>query len=114
MRQQVNPNAQMDDFREIWLAHFAYDRPPGERPAPTGLVCRELRSGRELRLGREELAGGPSPFPTGHDVLFVAYDSPAALGCLLSMGWALPENVLDLHAEFRRLNSGLLPPGDYA
>ncbi len=30
------------------------------------------------------------------------------------MGWPLPERVVDLHAVFRRLTSGILDPGDYA
>jgi hypothetical protein len=44
--------------------------------------------------------------------LFVAYYASAEMGCHLALGWPLPENVLDLYAEFRNLTNGLpLPYG---
>src|SRR5262249_25375326 len=38
------------------------------------------------------------------------YYASAELGCHLALGWPLPVRVLDLHAEFRRLTSGLTVP----
>jgi hypothetical protein len=100
----------LDDYTEVWLADFTFDRPPGERPTPTRLAARELRSGATVVC-----EGGPSPpYPVGPDALFVAYGAPAALGCHLALGWPLPASVLDLHAEFRRSVAGLEPVSGHA
>jgi hypothetical protein len=73
-------------------------------------VAREYRSGRTLRLWQDELqARDAPPYPTGPDVLFVAYYASAELGCHLALGWPMPERVLDLFAEFRCLTNGLEP-----
>jgi hypothetical protein len=102
----------LDDFNEVWLVNFEFDRRPGERPTPVGLEARERRGGRLVRLEQGGLGGG-APYPPNPEALVVFYDGPAALGCHLALGWPMPARVLDLHAEFRRLTSGLLPPGDY-
>ncbi len=54
-------------------------------------------------------ASGP-PYAVLDDVLFVAYYSSAEFKCHLSLGWALPANVLDLYVEFRVLTNGCPPP----
>lgn len=46
------------------------------------------------------------PYDTGKDVLFVAYFASAEMSCHLSLGWPLPENLLDLYTEFRVLTNG--------
>jgi hypothetical protein len=106
------PLSRYGEYPEIWLDHFSFNRQPGERPLPTGLVAREYRSGRFLRFGKEIVSIGP-PYPLGRNALFVTYNAPDALGCHLALGWGMPERVLDLHAEFRCQKSGLIDPGDY-
>ncbi len=101
----------LDAYREIWLVDFEFQAPPGERPDPVCLVASELRSGRTLRLWRDDLrACRDPPYPTGPDTLFVAYFASAELGCHLALGWPLPARVLDLYAEFRDRTNGLRPP----
>ncbi|MDZ4784247.1 MAG: DNA polymerase [Planctomycetia bacterium] len=98
----------IDTFREIWLADFEFSAPPGERPQPLCLVAREFRSGRLLRLWRDELhALRIPPFDTGRRTLFVAYYASAELGCYLSLDWPMPERILDLYVEFRNASNGL-------
>jgi hypothetical protein len=46
-------------FREIWLADFEFSAKPGENPEPVCLVAWELRSGRKLRLWRDEFGSAP-------------------------------------------------------
>jgi DNA polymerase-1 len=103
----------LDAFREVWLVGFEFAAPPGERPDPVCLVAREYRTGRTLRLWRDDLRDRREPpYPIGPDVLFVAYYAAAELGCHLALGWPLPARILDLFAEFRNRTNGLsLPHG---
>ena len=98
-------------FPHVWLADFEFHQPDGGRPMPLCLVAREYRSGQTLRYWADELTAMTSaPFPTGADVMFVAYYSSAELGCFLSLGWALPARVLDLFVEFRCMTNGMTVP----
>ena len=58
------------------------------------------------RLWRDEFGVAP-PYPTGPDVLFVAYYASAEIGCHLALGWPVPERVLDLFTEFRNHTNGI-------
>ena len=101
----------MRRFKEIWSVDFEFFGEPGERQSPVCLVAREVLSDRKLRIGWDELDKMKvPPYPIGPDSLFVAYYASAELGCHLSLGWPLPENVLDLYAEFRNLTNGLPTP----
>ena len=103
----------IDDFSEIWLVQFQHDQPCGEPPTPVSLEAKEYRGGRLLRFGQEELRRPAPPSPVSPETLFVAYDAAVALGCHLALGWPMPARILDLHAEFRCLTSGLDVPGGY-
>ncbi len=101
----------MRRFKEIWLVDFEFSAPPGERQDPVCLVARELVSSKNMRIWRDELKKMKKPpYPTGKDMLFVAYYASAEMGCHLSLGWPLPENLLDLFPEFRRMSNGLITP----
>lgn len=100
----------LDGYREVWLVDFEFSAPPGERPDPVCLAARELRSGRTLRLWQDELWDRRTPpYPTGPDVLFVAYFASAELGCHLALEWPMPERILDLYVEFRAATNGRDP-----
>jgi len=96
-------------FEEIWLHDFEFISEPGERPDVVCLAARELRSGRTLRLWRDELSKQP-PYRTDRGVLFVSYVANAECACHLSLRWAVPTNVLDLSPVFRNLTNGRLTP----
>src|SRR6266511_2392192 len=96
-------------FKGLWAVDFEFEAPPGEAPRPVCMVARELRSGRLLRLWRDALPAQP-PFPVGPDSLFIAYAAQAELGCFLELGWALPQRVLDLYAEFSEATNGWKRP----
>ena len=104
----------MTPFRECWACDFEFRADPGERPWPVCMVARELHSGREIRLWRDELLKLRSaPFDTGADAVFVAYFASAELGCFLALDWPPPVNVLDLYAEHRAETNGVpVPCGD--
>jgi hypothetical protein len=92
-------------FAEIWAVDFEYDAKPGENPEPVCLVAWELRSGRKVRLWRNEFGPEP-PYQTGPASLFIAYYASAEVGCHLALGWPLPQCVLDLFTEFRNHTNG--------
>jgi DNA polymerase I len=96
----------LEIYREVWLVDSEFVARPGERPWPVCLVAWELLSGRKIRLWYTEFKSTP-PYPTGPDVLFVAYYASAELGVHLALGWPLPERILDLFTEFRNRTNGL-------
>src|SRR5262249_38084588 len=89
----------LDAFREVWAADFEFVAAPGGRPEAVSLVARELKTGRPVRLWRDQFGTAP-PYPTDPDCLFIAYYASAELGCHLALGWPLPARVLDLYTEF--------------
>jgi hypothetical protein len=100
-----------DQYSKIWLVDFEFSAPPGERPTPLCLVAREFRSDTLVRVWLDNPADPPPcPFSTGPESLFVAYYASAEFGCMLSLGWPLPERVVDLFVEFRNTTNGLPKP----
>jgi DNA polymerase-1 len=96
-------------FEEIWLHDFEFVPQPGERPDVVCLGARELRSGRTLRLWRDELCRQP-PYRTDDGALFVSFVANAECACHLALGWPLPANVLDVSPAFRNLTNGRTTP----
>jgi DNA polymerase I len=96
-------------FEEIWLHDFEFVSRPGERPDVVCLAARELRSGRTLRLWRDELGEQP-PYRTDDGALFVNFVANAECACHLALGWPLPVNVLDLSPAFRNQTNGRYTP----
>ena len=95
--------------RAVVVLDFEFVATTGERPVPVCLVARELRTGQSWRLWRDQLGPRP-PYPTGPDVLLVAYYASAELGCHRALGWPLPTCILDLFTEFRNHTNGRPPP----
>jgi DNA polymerase-1 len=99
------------DFEFEFGGHATFDDAgrSGERQRPVCMVARDLRSGQEWRLWRDEFGPMP-PFPIGSDSVFVAYYASAELGCFRALGWSKPANILDLFVEFRDRTNGLTTP----
>jgi DNA polymerase-1 len=93
-------------FAEIWAVDFEFGAKAGENPTPVCLVARELRSGRKFRVWHDQFGAVP-PYPTGSNVLFVAYYASAEIGCHLTLDWPVPQRLLDLFTEFRNLTNGI-------
>ena len=93
-------------FREIWACDFEFAAGGGERPDAVCLVALELRSGRKIRLWRDEFGAAP-PYSTGPESLFISYYASAEVGCHLALGWPKPSRILDLFTEFRCHTNGL-------
>jgi hypothetical protein len=54
------------------------------------------------------------PVEWSEDDLFVAYSSPAELGCFLALGWPLPANIFDLYYQHLREMNGAAKTGRIA
>jgi hypothetical protein len=102
-----------DQFKNIVAVDFEFEfgghNVVGERPRPLCAVFKELRTGKVVRVWRDEFGSGP-PFPVGNDALWVAYYSSAEWGNFIALGWSMPANVLDLYVEFRLRTNGLETP----
>jgi hypothetical protein len=96
----------LDQYREVWAADFEFTAAPGERPDVACLVAHELKSGRVLRLWRDQLGSSP-PYSIDRDSLFIAFYASAEIGCHLALGWPVPARILDLFTEFRAISNGL-------
>jgi hypothetical protein len=97
-------------YREIWAIDFEYEAAPGEHPAPLCMCALELRSGRQIRLWRDELLVlKRAPFDTGADSVVIAYAAAAEISCFLERAWTLPVNIIDLFAEHRVATNGIAP-----
>ena len=96
-------------FDEVWLHDFEFSSQPDLRPDVVCLAAIELRSGRTLRLWRDQLTDTP-PYRTDDRVLFVNFIANAELTCHLALGWPVPRHVLDLSPAFRNIVSGRHTP----
>jgi hypothetical protein len=57
-------------FREIWCADFEFRADPGQHPWPVCLVAREVKTGRVVRLWRNELLIlNKAPFDVDADLM---------------------------------------------
>ncbi len=98
-------------FKTVWFVDFEFRGGPGDAPKVVCMVARELHTGKTIKLWEDELLGAVRPpFEIGMDSLIVAYYASAEMSCHLSLGWEMPQNVLDLFTEFRVLTNGLSLP----
>jgi DNA polymerase I len=98
-------------FKEVWVVDFEFYAPDGEIPRPVCLVAFEIKSGRTIRIWRDELLRMKTPpYSIGPDSLFVAFYASAELNCHIALGWYFPVFVLDLFVEYRNLTNGILTP----
>lgn len=105
MSGRVTLPPEYDRFREVWVADAEYVARSGSRPWPVCVAAEELRSGRVVRLWRDEF-GAAAPFDVGGDSLFIAYAATAEIGVHLELGWETPIRVLDPYLEYRRITNG--------
>ena len=98
--------SRIEDFSEIWCVDFEFHQPPGEIPQPICLVAHEIRSGRWVKLFRDEMAD-TAPYRLDENSLFIAFASSAEFSCHLALGWQLPKYTMDLFFEFRNLTNSV-------
>ena len=101
-------------FSQIQIVDTEFFGNDGDHKTPVCLVVRELLSGRVDRYWMNELREMEHPpFDIGPTSLFVAYFASAEFSVFLALGWNLPANIFDCHAEFRcQTNGEVLPSGN--
>ena len=104
----------LEQFREVWAVKMLSGSKPGEQRRPVCLAALEVSTENLKRFTEQELITlTHPPYSVGKQSLLVLYRGEVELGCHLSLGWTLPENILDLFAEFRNLTNGrVVPCGD--
>lgn len=86
----------------------------GNPPEVICMVAHEIGTGRYYRVFQEDLYQlKEPPFLIDKTVVIVAYFASAEMSCFEALGWPMPENILDLYAEFRNRTNGFsyLPGG---
>ena len=107
-------------FREIWCIDFEFypgngfanGAVRGDAPTPLCLVALEMRTGRLIRLWRDQLGRFP-PYRLDAEALIIGYMLSAEFGCHIPLGWGEPARALDAYVEFRHYtNDGSLKSED--
>jgi DNA polymerase-1 len=91
-------------YPAVWVIDTEFQALDGEQNRPVCLCAREQKTGREIELSFDEPA--ECPFDLAHD-LFVCFNASAEWKTFLSLGWDMPENVVDLYFEFLCLINGV-------
>jgi hypothetical protein len=74
-----------EDLLEVWVVDFEFRSEEGGRPEPVCLVAEEYRSGRVIRLWRDDMLRlRRAPFDTGPNSAICAYFASAEIGCFLA------------------------------
>ena len=96
----------LNAFDEQWLLDFEYSIGADLCPDPLCMIAIERRSGRVIRMWRNELrASMRAPFNVGPRSVVIAFSAPAEMACFLTLGWSLPRNVIDLYVENLAINN---------
>ena len=90
-------------------SRFEFISKPGERPDVVCLCAKELRTGRTLRLWRNQLGAVP-PYRVDAKCVVRVLRGQCRMRLPPSLGWPLPARVLDLSPEFRNHINGRPTP----
>jgi hypothetical protein len=101
----------MPAYRSIQSVDFEYISNPGGNPTPVCMVAHDLISGKILRVWLHRDEEGeitPScPISVGYDTLYLTFSAGAEVSCHITLGWPIPERLVDTLAEFRVITNGI-------
>ena len=110
----VNQDFSLRDCITIDFEFRPLEGREGNLPEVICMVAHEIGTGKCHRVFQEELYQLKAPpFPIDKTAVIVAYFASAEMSCFKALGWPMPQNVLDLYAEFRNRTNGFsyLPGG---
>jgi DNA polymerase I len=94
------------------VVDFEYEVDDGDLPRVLCMVAyvldEHLRPVRIIKTWRGEFGLTP-PFDIGDNTLLVGYSLHAELTCFMTLGWAFPKHVFDLHTAFLAASNVLAP-----
>jgi hypothetical protein len=106
-------NLNPDQCKFIFL-DFEFRPKEGIEGNPIEVICMvafDAATRTYYKLWRDELYGlAKPPFSIQENTVLVAYFASAEMSCFEALGWEMPENILDLYAEFRNLTNGIFLP----
>jgi DNA polymerase I len=99
---------------KLIFVDFEFRPKDGIEGNPLEVICMvayDSRSGKYFKLWKDELYQLSSPpFEIDSSTVLVAYFASAEMSCFEALGWAMPDNILDLFVEFRNLTNGIFLP----
>lgn len=97
---------------EVWIADFEFISRDGEKPIPICFCARELNSDKIIKMWLDGVENQKAPINfRDPSITYIAYYAVAEMSCHLVLGWDIPENIVDLYAEWRVLtNEGIKQP----
>ena len=100
----MTTSSRLREFPEVWCLDTEFRSQSGEPNEPVCLCALELHTGRRVELF----------FDRAHDntfqyegALLVGYNLAAEWKTFLSLGWRLPDDMIDLHFEYLNLINGV-------
>src|SRR5580698_3829231 len=99
----MTSSSELQEFTSVWVIDTEFRSRSGEPNEPVCLCARELHTGRRLELFFD--CAHENPFES-EGALFVGYNLAAEWKTFISLGWPLPDNMLDLHFEYLNLVNG--------
>ena len=104
-------DARCTGFTSVWIVLFTMVATPGEQLKLLMLSAREIETGLAIELGIESLGlvDGP-PYPIDAECLLVTINAVDLAGCHVTLGWRMPQRIIDLVVEFRNATNGRQAP----
>src|SRR6476620_12243136 len=100
----------LEMYRQVWAVDFEFMASPGEIPDPVCLVARELKSGKTIRLWRDQFGRVPHIQPTQIACLWLITRRPNWVAIWHLAGECRPEFLTCLPSSVVRLTAFQLSP----
>ena len=93
-------------FTSVWFVVALARSEPGDAVVAVALAATELRANSVNHFSFGELGSARRPpYPTDATSMIISVDAVAIAAFHVSMGWTLPERIVDLLIEFSILNN---------
>jgi DNA polymerase-1 len=101
----------MPVYESVQSVDFEYYSKTGGNPTPVCMVSHDLISGKIHRVWlHQDEEGDPipsCPISVDYNTLYLTYSAGAEVGCHITLGWPIPERVVDTMVEFRVITNGI-------